>query len=79
MVDKPTAQQGEVVLDFSQVKPFEPLDPNKRYLCRITTLERGTGPKGPKSSLQLTVEAPDETLVEDWHEDAEAEGESSTS
>lgn len=70
------AQTGELVLDFSQVKPFEPLDPKARYLARVTNLERGVGPKGPKSSLQLTIEAPEECLVEEWKEDetGEAEG-----
>jgi hypothetical protein len=66
--------QGEVVLDFSGVKPFEPLDPAKKYLCRVTKLERGSGPKGPKSSLQLTIEAPDESMVEEWIPDESAEG-----
>ena len=65
---------GEMVLDFSQVKPFEPIDPSIKYLARVTKLERGQGPKGPKSSLQLTIEAPEECLVEEWVEDGNAEG-----
>jgi len=65
---------GEVVLDFSGVKPFEPLDPTRKYQCVVTKLERGTGPKGPKSSLQLTITGPEETQVEEWIPDESAEG-----
>jgi len=66
--------QGEVILDFSGVKPFEPMDSSKRYLCRVTKLENGQGPKGPKSHMELTIESPDEVLVEEWEPNEEAEG-----
>jgi len=58
---------GEVALDFSGVKPFEPLDPGIAYLCRVTNLTLGTSKEGnPKTSLELTIEAPDEVQVEEW-------------
>lgn len=68
------ATPGEVVLDFSQVRPFEPLDTSVKYLCRVTKLENGRGPKGPKSHLELTIEGPDEVQVEEWIPDETAEG-----
>ena len=74
MPEKKVVQTGEVVLDFSGVKPFEPLDPNHKYLARVTKLENGEGPKGAKSHLELTIEAPEMALVEEWVPDEEAEG-----
>lgn len=64
----------EVVLDFSQVKPFEPLDPNGRYLVRCLKLEIGKAAGGPKSSCQLQVVSPEEVQVEEWVPDEDAEG-----
>lgn len=66
---------GEVVLDFSQVRPFEPLDPNARYLTRVTKLDisKASG-GGPKSHCELTITAPEEVQVEEWSPDEEAEG-----
>jgi len=71
----PKEAPGEVVLDFSQVKPFEPLDPRARYLLRVTKLDlsKATG-GGPKSHCELTIEAPDEVQVEEWVPDENAEG-----
>ena len=65
---------GEIILDFSKVRPFEPLDPRQKYLCRVTKLERGRGPQGPRSHLELTIEAPEEVQVEEWIPDEAAEG-----
>ena len=43
---------GEVILDFSQVRPFEPLDPKARYLVRCTKLDIGKASGGgPKSQI----------------------------
>lgn len=71
----PKEVPGEVVLDFSQVKPFEPLDPNARYLIRCTKLDIGkSAAGGPKSHCELTIEAPEEVQVEEWVPDENAEG-----
>lgn len=66
---------GEVVLDFSQVRPFEPLDPSVRYQVRCTKLDisKAAG-GGPKSHCELTILAPEEVQVEEWVPDEEAEG-----
>lgn len=57
---------SEVALDFSGVKPFEAMDPDRVYLCRVTNLTLGTSKTGnPKSSLELTIEAPAEVQVVD--------------
>ena len=66
---------GEVILDFSQVKPFEPLDPSARYLVRCTKLDISKASSGgPKSHCELTIVSPDEVQVEEWIPDEEAEG-----
>lgn len=66
----------EVVLDFSGVKPFEPMDGDKTYLCAITGLKLGTAKSSgdPKASLELTIKAPDEVAVEEWVPDKKADG-----
>ncbi len=57
---------GEVVLDFSEVRPFEPLDPKVIYLNRVTNLTLGKSKEGkPKTSLELTIEAPEEVSAVD--------------
>jgi len=64
----------EVVLDFSQVKPFEPLDPAQRYNVRVTKLDISKSAAGkPKSHCELTIESPNEVQVEEWIPDADAE------
>lgn len=69
----PTA--GEVILDFSQVKPFEPLDPGTKYLVRVTKLENRKSAAGnPTSHCELTIEGPDEVQVEEWKPNEEAPG-----
>lgn len=67
---------GEVVLDFSQVKPFEPIDPTVTYQVRVTKLEnRPSKSSGkPTSHCELTIEAPEEVQVEEWVPDEAAEG-----
>jgi len=66
---------GEVILDFSQVRPFEPLDPKVRYLVRVTALDLSKSSEGrPKSHCELTIEAPEEVQVEEWIPDEEADG-----
>ena len=57
----------EVALDFSGVKPFEAMDPEVVYLCRVTNLVLGTAKSSgqPKTSLELTIEAPEEVQVVD--------------
>ena len=69
------AKPDEVILDFSQVRPFEPLSPKVRYLTRVTALDisKAAG-GGPKSHCELTIEAPEEVQVEEWAADEEAEG-----
>ena len=65
----------EVVLDFSQVKPFEPLDPATRYSVRVTKLDISKSAAGkPKSHCELTIESPGEVQVEEWIPDDGAEG-----
>lgn len=66
MADK----EPEVIIDFSQVRPFEPLDPGLRYLCATSKLELTKSAEGnPMAALELTVMAPDEVQVENWAED----------
>ena len=65
----------EVILDFSQVKPFEPLDPSVRYNVRVTKLDISkSAANKPKSHCELTIESPDEVQVEEWVPDDGAEG-----
>jgi len=66
---------GEVVLDFSDVKPFEPLDGARRYHVRVTKMENGRSKEGnPKTHCELAILAPEEVQVEEWVEDESAEG-----
>ena len=66
---------GEVVLDFSEVRPFEPLDSSKRYRIRVTKLDLSTSQEGnPKSHCELSIIDPDEVQVEEWVEDENTEG-----
>ena len=65
---------GGTVLDFSAVKPFEPLDSTVMYLCKVSDLKRDKGPKGPMSVAEFTIEAPEEVSVEEWIADEEVEG-----
>lgn len=71
---KAAGAAGEVILDFSAVKPFEPLDSSRIYLSRVSANTRGKGPAGPTSAAEFTIEAPDEVPVEEWLPDDSAEG-----
>lgn len=63
---------SEVALDFSNVKPFEPLDPGQVYLCSVSKLTIGTSKSNnPKVSLELTILGPEEAQVEEWISDGE--------
>jgi hypothetical protein len=65
---------GEV-LDFSEVRPFEPLDSRTIYRARISNLEFGVSKKGEKKvSCEMTILTPEEVAVEEWEPDEEAEG-----
>ena len=71
----PSGAHGEVVLDFSQVRPFEPLDSDVTYLIRVTKLDISESKAGkPKSHCELTIEGPDEVQVEEWVPDEGADG-----
>lgn len=73
--EAPGGAPGEVILDFSQVKPFEPLDPTQTYLYRVTKLDIGKSAQNkPKSHCELTIEAPEEVQVEEWIPKEDAEG-----
>lgn len=61
------AKSSEVILDFSGVRPFEPLEERDDkggliyYACQVTALRLGKAQKGggPKASLELTVQSPE--------------------
>ena len=58
------ADKNEVSIDFSGVRPFEPLREDLKYLCSVSKMERGQGPKGPKYSVEFTINEPSEIEVE---------------
>ena len=63
------------VLDFSEVRPFEPLDSRTTYKVRIDTLEPGVSKKGEKKvRCEMSILAPEEVAIEDWQLDEEAPG-----
>lgn len=65
----------EEILDFSDVRPFEPLDSGVMYLVRTSNLTKSTASTGSKMyTAELEIIAPEEVRVEDWQLDAEAEG-----
>ncbi len=57
-------EKGEVVIDFSGVRPFEPLLEDLIYLCSVDKLELGMGPKGKKVHAEFVVKAPEEIEIE---------------
>lgn len=75
MADRP-GKGPEEILDFSQVRPFEPLDSTERYRVRIRDLDisvaAASGEK--KSHCEMTILAPEEVKVENWEPDDEADG-----
>ena len=60
----PKDKGTDVVVDFSEVRPFEPLNEDQRYLCQVTKLDPGRGPKGPKLHAELTIREPKEIEIE---------------
>ena len=64
----------EIVLDFSGVRPFEPIDPSITYKLRVDKLENGQGPSGAKSHCEMSILGPEEVQVEEWVPDEEAPG-----
>ena len=73
-VAAPAPGSGDVILDFSAVKPFEPIDSTRFYLCSVTGNKRMKGPAGPMSAVELTILAPEKVPVEEWTQDEAAEG-----
>lgn len=70
----PAPGSGDVILDFSAVKPFEPIDGKRFYLCSVTGIKRSKGPQGPTSAVEMSIVAPEEVPVEEWTQDDSAEG-----
>jgi len=69
------AKSDKVILDFSEVRPFEPLDPSELYQCRVRALDVSTAQSGqPKSHCELEILTPEDVLVEGWEQDDEAAG-----
>jgi hypothetical protein len=65
----------EEILDFSSVRPFEPLDSKPVYLVRVTELDISTSQAGEKKShCEFTILGPVDVHVENWEPDEEAEG-----
>ncbi|KKM80385.1 hypothetical protein LCGC14_1340310 [marine sediment metagenome] len=66
----------EEILDFSQVRPFEPLDSKVRYRVRVRDLDisRSAASGEKKSHCELTILAPEEVNVETWEPDEDADG-----
>lgn len=52
----------DLVLDFTGVKPFEPLDEKATYLCEVADLKKGKAASSgeDKYSLVLTINKPDQ-------------------
>ena len=71
---KETKEEG-ISLDFSGVKPFEPMDENPTYLARITKLSEPHKAKGGTNTLvsdaEFTVLGPDEVMAVAWDLDGE--------
>ncbi len=63
----------DLVLDFTGVKPFEPLDEKVIYLNEITDLKKGKAASSgeDKYSLILTIKGPDQVKAMATTEDAE--------
>ncbi len=69
------AVPGTVVIDFSQVKPFEPLDSTRKYLVSVLADKLGKSKEGkPKTSVTFSVVKPEEVQVEEWVEDSTVPG-----
>ena len=69
---KPVVEEEGVALDFSGVKPFEPLDERPNYLVMITKLSEIHKAKGSDtkvSDAEFTILGPDEVVAADWKVD----------
>lgn len=64
MTENAMPGQEEVILDFSGVKPYEPLEEGKWYLVQISKFEVGRAAParggGPKISAEFTVTVPEQ-------------------
>ena len=69
--NKPVAADEEI-LDFSEVRPFEPLDSSIVYLVKTSNLEKQMSSTGKKMAVaEMTIVAPKECRVENWEPDEE--------
>lgn len=69
---KPVAD-GEI-LDFSEVRPFDPLDSKAMYKVRVSNLENVDASTGKKmAAAELEILAPEEVQAEEWLENDEGE------
>jgi len=63
-------EKGEVNIDFSKVRPFEPLNEKNAdgsdaiYLTHIDKMEIRQGPKGKMAHTEFVVDAPEEIEIE---------------
>jgi len=60
----PPAEKGEVTIDFSGVRPFDPLREDLVYLTTVDKMDLGQGPKGKKVHVELVVNQPEEIEIE---------------
>ena len=64
----------EEILDFSEVRPFDPLDSTVTYKVRVSNLENQDSSTGKKMTVaELEIIAPEEVAAEDWVENDEGE------
>ncbi len=75
MARRPEAENEEI-LDFSEVRPFEPLDDREIYKVRVTNMEKGVSNRSnqKKVTCEMTIIGPEEVAIEEWEPDEEAEG-----
>ena len=63
----------EEILDFSDVRPFEPLDSSIMYLVKTSNLENAVASTGKKMAVaEMTIVKPEECLAEIWEPDEES-------
>jgi len=66
----------EEILDFSDVRPFEPLDDRVLYKVRVDTMEKGLSQRSAQKKIrcEFSILEPDEVAVEEWEPDESAPG-----
>ena len=68
--NKPAVEEeGTISLDFSGVKPFEPLDDKEIYSLRVTKMEPGKAKSGNHSdvvNVEFTILGPEEVKAMAW-------------